>query len=201
MANPFRYGGVVGKGAFCNRNQEVKDLLGAMADGQRLFLYSERRLGKTSLVRQALAKLPKERYLVICADLWPTDDDESFITQLAAAISIGVASTSDRILQTAKRLFGSHAPTLSLDDGGNPQLTFAIGAEGAKAIPLTDILAVPETQARRRRRHAVVVLDEFQRILEYGNDRVERTLRSVIQHHQRVSYIFLGSRQKTSYDV
>ena len=195
MANPFRYGGVVGKGAFCNRKQEVKDLLGAMADGQRLFLYSERRLGKTSLVQQALAKLPRDKYLVIYADLWPTDDEESFITQMATAISIGVANTSERILQTAKRLFGSLAPTLSLDDSGNPQLTFAMGKEGAKTIPLTDILAVPEVQARRRKRNAVVVLDEFQRILEYGNDRVERTLRSVIQHHQRVSYIFLGSRK------
>ena len=33
------------------------------------------------------------------------------------------------------------------------------------------------------------------RILEYGNDQVERKLRSVIQNHRKVSYLFLGSRK------
>jgi hypothetical protein len=41
----------------------------------------------------------------------------------------------------------------------------------------------------------VVVFDEFQRILEYGSDLTERTLRSVIQNQEDVSYIFLGSRK------
>jgi len=39
------------------------------------------------------------------------------------------------------------------------------------------------------------VLDEFQRILEYGTDNAERTLRSTIQDQENVSYIFLGSRK------
>jgi len=195
MTNPFRYAGVVGKGAFCNRRQELHDLVRTMENGQQMILYSERRFGKTSLVKLALDKLPQDKYLAIYADLWSTDGEESFIAQMAAAISTGVATTSDRVLHTAKRLFGSFAPAISLDASGNPQLTFTMGTQGAKAISLREVLDVPEVQAKRRRRRVVVVMDEFQRILEYGDDRVERTLRSVIQHHQRVSYIFLGSRK------
>src|SRR5207248_10453554 len=41
----------------------------------------------------------------------------------------------------------------------------------------------------------VVVMDEFQQMLEYGSELVERKLRSVIQNHRGVSYIFLGSRK------
>jgi len=41
----------------------------------------------------------------------------------------------------------------------------------------------------------VIVFDEFQRILEYGSDVVERTLRSVIQKQEHVAYLFLGSRK------
>jgi hypothetical protein len=40
-----------------------------------------------------------------------------------------------------------------------------------------------------------MVFDEFQRILEYGGDLVERKLRSVVQHHAGVAYVFLGSRK------
>ena len=195
MTNPFKYGGIVGREAFCNRTQEMRDLRRAMENGQNLFLYSERRFGKTSLVKQVLGKLPKDKYLAIYADLWATDGEESFITQLAGAISMGSARTADRILRSAKRLFGGLAPAVTLDQDGNPQLTFAMGTQAAKAVPLTEVLEIPEAMARRRKRKAVVVFDEFQRILEYGDDRVERTIRSIIQHHQRVAYIFLGSRK------
>jgi len=62
MKNPFQYGDVVGGDAFCNRRKEVGDLLRAMENGEKLFVYSERRFGKTSLVRFALDKLPKKQY-------------------------------------------------------------------------------------------------------------------------------------------
>ena len=59
MKNPFEYGGVVGGSAFCNRKKELSDLVRAMENSEKLFLYSERRLGKTSLIHYALSKLPK----------------------------------------------------------------------------------------------------------------------------------------------
>jgi hypothetical protein len=43
MKNPFQYGGVVRGDAFCNRREEVGDLLRAMENGEKLFVYSERR--------------------------------------------------------------------------------------------------------------------------------------------------------------
>jgi len=48
MKNPFEYGGVVSGKAFCNRKKEVADLLKSMENGEKLFVYSERRFGKTS---------------------------------------------------------------------------------------------------------------------------------------------------------
>jgi hypothetical protein len=73
MKNPFQYGGVVSGDAFCNRKQELEDLLKAMESGEKLFVYSERRFGKTSLVRFALDKLPKKQFASAYVDLWPTD--------------------------------------------------------------------------------------------------------------------------------
>ena len=39
--NPFQYGRIVGGESFCNREQEQADLLRAMENGDRLFVYSE----------------------------------------------------------------------------------------------------------------------------------------------------------------
>jgi hypothetical protein len=49
MLNPFKFGGVVNKSAFCNRAKELADLNAYIANSAKLFLYSERRFGKTSL--------------------------------------------------------------------------------------------------------------------------------------------------------
>ena len=70
MRNPFEYGGVVSGEAFCNREQETTDLVRAMESAQKLFVFSERRYGKTSLVRAALGKLPRKGYLCAYVDSW-----------------------------------------------------------------------------------------------------------------------------------
>ena len=83
MRNPFQYGGVVGGPAFCNRAQEIADLLRAAENGEKLFLYSERRMGKTSLVLHILRTLPPHTYATAYVDLWPTDGAVSFIRATA----------------------------------------------------------------------------------------------------------------------
>ena len=66
MQNPFKYGGVVSQDSFCNREQERSDLLRAIENSEKLFVYSERRLGKTSLIRL----VQESRHsLRACADL------------------------------------------------------------------------------------------------------------------------------------
>lgn len=195
MSNPFKYGGVVGKAAFCNRKQELADLARAMENGDRLFLYSERRLGKTSLVKLALSELPRKDYLWAYVDLWPTDGEASFAATIAKAITESLAGTADKMLAVAKGFFGGLKPTISADSSGNPQISFQVGGHAGHLPELQEVLKAPAEIAKSRKRRVVMVLDEFQRVLEYGSDQAERTLRSAIQDQENVSYIFLGSRK------
>lgn len=55
-------------------------------------------MGKTSLIRLALTKLPKNQYLCAYVDLWPTDGEESFATAMAKAITETMATTADKML-------------------------------------------------------------------------------------------------------
>jgi hypothetical protein len=55
--NPFVYGEVVPATAFVNRVAELDRLVGDLAAGQKVFLISPRRYGKSSLIRQALAAM------------------------------------------------------------------------------------------------------------------------------------------------
>ncbi|MFA5812874.1 MAG: ATP-binding protein, partial [bacterium] len=193
--NPFQYGGTVGPPAFCNRRKELADLLRTMEDGGRLFVYSERRLGKTSLLQLALSRLPGKAFLSAYVDLWPTDGEASFAAAMAKALTEGMATTADRMLGFAKEFFGRLVPTITADDDGSPKVAFELSSRGSRGVEIDEVLAAPHEIARRRRCSVVIVFDEFQRILEYSDDIVERKLRSAIQRHKNVSYIFSGSRK------
>jgi hypothetical protein len=195
MLNPFRYGGVVGQEAFCNRSTELHDLSRAMQQGERLFVYSERRLGKTSLVRLAMKRLPESGHVPVYVDLWPTDGEESFVTVTAKALTEAFETSTERMLQLAGSFFKRLLPVLTVDDQGHPQIRFEVREVKGEPLPLEEVLSAPARIAEKRKCRVVVVFDEFQRILEYKSDRIERTLRSAIQNQGGVSYVFLGSRK------
>lgn len=194
MKNPFEYGGIVGGRSFCNRSRELRDIVRAMENGENLFLYSERRIGKTSLVLKALDELPKNEFRYVYIDLWPTDSEASFVAAYAKAVTQAFAKTADKMLEFGKKFFGSLRPTVGIDNQGSPQVTFT----GVASLPintLDDVLEAPIKAAESSELKVVIVLDEFQQVLEYGSDLVERKLRSTIQKQDDVSYVFLGSRK------
>ncbi len=202
MNNPFEYGAAVSGSAFCNRTTETADLMSAIHNSQRAFLYSERMMGKTSLVRRVLAGLDPEKYVAVYIDLWATDDEASFITTTAREISQAMGSDASRVLEVAKRLFSRFSPKVSLDDNGIPKVSFEYNPTAEQARQsLEEVLAAPQRMATESGKKVAIVFDELQRILEYGDDHVERLLRSIIQMQRNVSYIFLGSRKHLLQDM
>ncbi|MBA7521307.1 hypothetical protein ES705_13414 [subsurface metagenome] len=193
--NPFQYGGVVSGNAFCNREQEQEDLLRVIANCEKLFIYSERRLGKTSLIKQVMNKLSMKDYIAAYVDLWTTDCADSFITTVAKVFTESMGSTADMLLRTAKALFGSLAPGVTVDDEGKPVVTFGVRQLTEREPELEEVLDAPAKIADKEKKKVIVIFDEFQQILEYGTDIIERRLRSIIQHHKNVCYIFMGSRK------
>jgi len=57
LANPFRYGVVVTGPDFVGRDREVREFVKSALSGQHLVLESPRRLGKSSLIREAFRRL------------------------------------------------------------------------------------------------------------------------------------------------
>jgi len=195
MRNPFQYGGVVSGESFCNRINEVADLKRAVENAEKLFVYSERRLGKTSLIRKVLSELPEAEYLTVYIDLWPTDGETSFVLACAKAFSEAMASTTDRLLNITKTFFSRLVPSVSANDDGKPVVSFGFDQKRPDIPLLEEVLAMPAKAAAKDGRRVVVVFDEFQQILEYESDAVERLLRSSIQYQTDVAYIFCGSRK------
>ena len=90
--------------------------------------------------------------------------------------------------------FKNLRPKLDLAPDGAAGFFFESVGRGIGSEALSEILDLPQRLLSGNRR-AVVVFDEFQEVEGLlPDDRFERVMRSVIQTHRNVSYIFLGSR-------
>ena len=166
MKNPFQYGGIVEGAAFCNRKKELADLTAAFENSEKLFLYSERRLGKTSLVHTALRQLPRGHYASAYIDLWPTDGELSFVAATARAITESMSNTAGQLLDMAKQLFSRLTPSVTADAEGKPKVTFGFNMTGQPGPEIEEVLAAPAKIAERGKRKVVIVFDEVQQVLE-----------------------------------
>jgi len=54
LKNPFVYGETVSGDNFCDRSLETKELVTDVKNGQNVIIFSPRRYGKTSLIKQVL---------------------------------------------------------------------------------------------------------------------------------------------------
>ena len=143
-----------------------------------------------------LDSLPRKRFMGVYVDLWPTDSEASFAAATARAISQSVASTTARMIETAKRVV--HAARSQRTRWTTKANRASASARRRPAKPIWNwrrCCRHRRPSADREKRHVAVVFDEVQRILDYESDLVERKLRSVIQHQADVCYLFLGSRK------
>ena len=65
MDNPFIYGEIVPGEAFADREAELERLVTDLGGGQKVFLISPRRYGKSSLVHRALSTLSRHGALTV----------------------------------------------------------------------------------------------------------------------------------------
>jgi hypothetical protein len=195
MKNPFEYGSIVESNAFCNRRQELHDLVRAIDNNERMFLYAERRMGKTSLIKRVLGALPTKNHATAYIDLWATDSEISLISEFASTITEATNSTPQKTLEFARDFFDKIVPTVSLDQAGQPQVSFSVARDREMAPTLSEVLMAPGKIAASIKKKLVIVLDEFQQIFDYETDLVERQLRTAMQQQIGVAYILSGSRK------
>src|SRR5919206_427350 len=87
MDNPFVYGEVVPDAAFVGRDGELDRLIGDLGAGQKVFLISPRRYGKSSLVRQALNGLALRGALTVEVTVSSHSSYVSFLEGYARALA------------------------------------------------------------------------------------------------------------------
>jgi hypothetical protein len=197
MENPFIYGKVVKGKYFADREEEIDLLVKELSRGQNIILFSPRRYGKTSLIVNVLDKLRKKGLPAIYIDLYPATTREKLISIYAGGISSALTGALEKVIEELKELFTSIIPKISIGSGGGPEIEYEIRVERENIDKaFEEALQAPQKIGLKRKKRVIVALDEFQEIDNLQEqDEIERRIRTVIQHHDMASYVFLGSKR------
>ena len=197
MDNPFVYGEVVPDEAFVDREPELDRLVADLGSGQKVFLISPRRYGKSSLIRQTLEALRRRGALAVEVTVSSYSSYLAFLEGYARAIA-SVESKWDRARTWLMEAISSTRPEIRYEPKESGLGRFSV------AFPLVttardlnrlanEVFTLPGKLATERKRTVVIALDEFQAIDSFNGGTVEHALRAAAQHQRQVGYVFAGS--------
>jgi AAA+ ATPase superfamily predicted ATPase len=200
--NPFKFGEAVRGDCFADREKESKDITEYIRAGQNLFIYSYRRLGKTSLIKNVLEALTKRKEVIaVYVDIQKVTSQAQFIEVYSSSISRALITKKER-LEKISNFFKRIVPSFEVDQAGTWKVTFDFSKTKTNLErTLEEVFEMPQKIASSYKKRVVVVFDEFQEIEGLNGKSFEKKMRSFIQHHSDVCYTFMGSKTHMIMDM
>jgi uncharacterized protein len=196
-ANPFIYGEIVAATAFADRDAERERLTADLAAGQKVFLISPRRYGKSSLIRDVMRSLARRRFLTVEVTVAASSSYVGFLESYARAL-IAAQTPTSRLRRWATELLPAVRPDVRFDASARDAPRFSLAFPAVRtprdvARLATEVFALPAKIAAARQRRMAIALDEFQSVTAFDGGAVEHALRAAVQDQRQVGYVFAGS--------
>jgi hypothetical protein len=192
MVNPFKYGGLVTGKDFADRESEMNEILKEIRSGTNIVLFSPRRMGKSSLLAELMHRHGAE-FLFVYVDLYGITTKTRMVEAFMSALVGSAYGTARKVAAGIRDVIKGSRLRLVINDKGEPGVEFSVGEPSVPEIQ--DMLDIPEEIARKRGKRIVVVFDEFQEIASLDGVSLLKAMRSRMQAHKHVSYIFAGSKR------
>lgn len=195
MDKAFIYGMSVEGKNFTDRELETKRLQLNFENGMNSILISPRRIGKTSLVKKVKSLTEGKDRIVVFMDIYKCRSEYEFYEKFASSVIQATSTKMDQMVRTAKEFIMSITPKITYSPDPGTEYTLSLGITPKTNTP-EEILDLPERIAQKKGIQMVVCIDEFQQIGEMPDSlTIQKTIRSVWQHHKNVCYCLFGSKQ------
>ena len=181
---------------FIDRKQHLIKFNTFIKNNQHIMIKAPRRYGKTSLV---VHLFETHKYNKIYIDIKRATSLESLAKQIIneAYKYAGINSIIAKAKESISHLFKQLKTTLKIDIEIAELTIETLERNEKKQIDETEFflyaIELVEEISKKQNLNIKFAFDEFQDILLITDNKILDKLRSVMQHHQNVTYIFLGS--------
>ena len=187
----FKTGSPVKGNAFIDRKKYIPILQACLKNGQNTTIKAPRRFGKTSLAKHVLEHIGGYQYLYI--DIRRTTN----LGQLANTIinsAYELVGIENFLRKAKKATFDLLKSIQRIKVESIGEITLQMQQSNTSETELfIHALDLVEKIGERQGANIVFVMDEFQDITKIGDKHLLDTMRSVMQHHENVTYLFMGS--------
>ena len=188
----FRTGSPVKGTDFIDRKKHLPKFKEYLNNNQHVMIKAPRRFGKTSLIKQVFEH--EKSYEYIYVDLRRATNLKSLANQIIekAYAFAGIENFFYTLKKSITGLLKS-IQNVKIDDIGEITLKFLENDNLDEAEYFLHSLEVVEKIAAKKDLNIKFIFDEFQDILRISDNFILEQLRSIMQHHEKVTYVFLGS--------
>ena len=191
--NPFVYGEIVDDVNFVDRVDELDQLVRDLADGQKVFLLSPRRFGKSSLVTVALLQLRKRHIHTVNLTVSSYSSYAQFLEKYAEKV-LRAAGPWERVKDLVRRFVQRVKPEAKIDLASGDISVSLKGAEANPEVIAPEVFALPGELTQNGGFRMAICLDEFQQISQFDGESIENAIRNEAQKQRQVGYVFSGSQ-------
>lgn len=195
LLNPFVVGRYVSDYYFCDREKETEFLTKQIMNGKNVALISQRRMGKTGLIRHCFnnEKIKNEFYTFF-VDIYSSTSLPEFVYLLGKNIYEVLKPQKNAWKERFFQIISSLRMGFKLDAiTGEPTFDIGLGDIQSPQITLDEIFNYLESADKP----CIVAIDEFQQIGTYAEGNIEALLRTKIQQCRQTMFIFSGSKRHT----
>jgi len=177
---------------FINRKKELAEITNRIKLGQSFVIIAPRRYGKTTLIKK-IAKNIESQYQVIYIDIMRYAHSVVSLAEAITEASLAKIGIIGKLRNWLRNIDAKLDLKIKLQELEVDLILEQIVAnDGYNA--LSKALELSEKLAQKHNQRWVIIYDEIGE-LQYLDEQAIRVMRSVIQHHQHVSYLFAGSQE------
>lgn len=190
---PFTYEGYATKDTFFGREEELKKLNSFTSNSNNLLIYSLRRFGKSSLIKEQMRRDKESLYIYF--DIFDITSENDFARLFLKAIAEVQKGTITNTISKFSKMFNRISFDVVFDSAtAKTKLSPTI-----KSIDFNDAIEdiFNALFKMSEKQQIVIVINEFQQVSLIKKIKIDALLRKYMQMDKKISYIFLGSKRHT----
>jgi AAA+ ATPase superfamily predicted ATPase len=191
MINPFHYEGFALDEQFYGREVELAKIQKLIDNSNNLLLYSKRRMGKSSLIKELMHRNANQCFTLYC-DIFDIASKEEFASILLKSLAKTHRGDLKTIVSNLKKYFKRISFGITVDPN-TAEINYSPRLEGLSFEEMIEEFFEGLFLLGKEKK-VILAIDEFQQIALLDT-KIDALLRKYMQEPHNISYIFAGSKR------
>ena len=192
--NHFLYESFCNSKNFDHFEQELDKLEDAISNDTNVLLYSKRRYGKVSLIKEFIEKrIDHEKFIPIYVDLFNISSAIDFTKLMYKTIASSIHCDNNLILRELKLIFTKANFTAIMNENGQLEFDVSLVSYDPEEL-IADIYKGLKKINLNTKKQMLLIFNDFWQVKSIKTPKIDLILKTYIQDEEYIKYIFTGSK-------